>query len=115
MEVGDITDFSTGTPKDSLHADLNGHAHHDVAYTVEFQCDLSTNATGTTGTVMPSGFLIDSVQAGTTTGVVAPEQATGAITADVLDQDSLFFVFLQTSSAETTGPQLLDLHVEYVN
>jgi hypothetical protein len=114
VELGDLTDFTTGTPI-VLCTLLETHTTTTAAYSVSFQCNLDTNATGATGSIMPSGWLIDGLQAGTTVAISAPEQATGAITADVLDQDTLFVVFLQTSSAETTGPQLLDLHVELVN
>ena len=61
---------------------------------------------------MPGGFLLEQLQAGTTTGNLAVESATAAITTDVLDQDSIFIEWLQTSAAETGGVQLLDLHVE---
>jgi hypothetical protein len=106
VEIGDVTDFTTGTPK-ILCTELETHTTTTVAYSVDFTCTLQTNAIGTSGSIMPGGFLIDGTQAGTTTGIAAPEQATGAITADVQDQDLLYVVFLQTASAETGGVQLL--------
>ncbi len=110
--IGDITDFSTGTPKAVCTFTSTG-ALTTVAYDVQFQCDVMSNATGTTGTLMPDGFLIAQVAATTTAAEVDVESATGAITIDTLDQDQLFIVFLQTSAAEsTTPPQLQSLHID---
>jgi hypothetical protein len=114
VEVGDITDFSTGTPK-ALCTELEVHTTTTAAYSVDFTCTLQTQATGTTGSIQPGGFLIDGLEAGTTLAIVAPEQDTGAITADVQDQDLLYIVFSQTTSAETTGPTLQKLTINQIN
>jgi len=116
VSIGDITDFSTGTPKAVCTFTSTG-ALTTVAYNTQFQCDMMTNATGTTGTLMPDGFSLVQVQGGTTTAAEADvESATGAITIDTLDQDTLYIVFLQTSAAEsTTPPQLQALHIEPLN
>jgi len=113
VSTGNITDFSTGTPKALCTLTSTG-ALTTAAYDAQFQCDLVTNATGTTGTVMPDGFSIFQVQGGTTTAAeVTVESAPAAITTDVLDQDQIFIVFLQTSAAEsTTPPQLQSLHID---
>jgi hypothetical protein len=114
--IGDITDFTTGTPKAVCTLTTTGTIT-TAAYDGQFQCDWTTNATGTTGTIMPDGFSIFQLQAGTTTSPsVAVESATGAITADVLDEDLLYVAFLQTSAAEsTTPPQLQSFSIEPIN
>jgi hypothetical protein len=111
--LGDTTDFSTGTPKAICTLTSTG-ALTTVAYGAQFQCDLTTNAVGATGSLMPDGFSIVQVQGGSTTAAeVTVESATAAITADVLNPSTLNIEFLQTSAAEsTTPPQLLTLHVE---
>jgi hypothetical protein len=114
VEIGDVTDFSTGTPK-ALCTLLEVHTTTTAAYSVDFTCTLQTQTTGTTGTIQPGGFLVDGLEAGTTLAIVAPEQDTGAITADVQDQDLLYIVFSQTSSAETTGPTLAKLTISQIN
>jgi hypothetical protein len=117
VEIGNITNFSTGTPKvvcTLLDPTSTGTAN--VKYHEE--CDWTVNALTSTGSIMPGGFLVESV-AGSGGGVVSAiaEQGAGtAVTADVLDQDSVYFVYLQTSGASTTTPpQLLDLKVEVLN
>jgi hypothetical protein len=114
VEVGDITDFTTGTPK-ALCTELEVHSTTTVAYSVDFTCTLQTQATGTTGSIQPGGFLIDAAEAGGTLGIATSEQDTGAITADVQDQDLLYVVFSQTTSAETTGPTLQKLTINQIN
>lgn len=114
VEIGDITDFSTGTPK-ALCTELEIHTTTTVAYSVDFTCTLQTQATGTTGSIQPGGILVDGVAAGGTAPILAVEQDTGAITADVQDQDLLYVVFSQTTSAETTGPTLQKLTINQIN
>jgi hypothetical protein len=110
--IGDITDFTTGTPK-AVCTDTETTATGTAAIKVHLDCTWTVNATGTTGSIMPGGFMLEQLQAGTTTGNLAVESATAAITTDVLDQDLIFVEFLQTTAAEsTTPPQLIDLHVE---
>lgn len=110
VEIGDITDFSTGTPK-VVCSFPEVHTTTTATYLANFTCDWNTQATGATGTIMPSGMLVDNVS-GTLGISVSEVGGLAGITADVLDQDSIFIVFLQTSSAETTGPSLVDLHIE---
>ena len=116
VEIGDITDFSSGTPK--IVCTLNGDITTSGTAAVKYheECDWTVNALGTTGTIMPGGFGIEQVAAQGTIGNPYAEGATAAITADVLDQDSVYFVFLQTSGAEsTTPPKMLDLKIEVLN
>jgi hypothetical protein len=114
-EIGDITDFSTGTPK-IVCTEGETTANGTAAIKVHFDCSWTVNALGTTGSIMPGGFFLEQLQAGTTTGNLGVESATAAITADVLDQDSVYFVFLQATGAEsTTPPQLLNLKIEVLN
>lgn len=110
--IGDITDFTTGTPK-AVCTDTETTATGTAAIKVHIDCTWTVNATGTTGSIMPGGFMLEQLQAGTTTGNLAVESATAAITTDVLDQDLIYVEFLQTTAAEsTTPPQLIDLHIE---
>lgn len=114
-EIGDITDFSTGTPK-IVCTEGETTATGTAAIKVHFDCAWTVNALGTTGTLMPGGFFLEQLQAGTTTGNLGVESATAAITTDILDQDALYFVFLQASAAEsTTPPQLMNLKIEVLN
>lgn len=114
--IGDITDFTTGTPKAVCTLTETTAIGSDAAYNRQFQCDWTVNATGTTGSIMPDGFAILQLGAGTTAGYAAVESATGAITADVLDQDLVYIEYLQTTDAEsTTPPQLQSLHVEVLS
>ncbi len=116
VEIGDITDFSTGTPLIicKLAGDITATGTAAIKYHEE--CDWTVNAIGTTGTIMPGGFGIEQVSAQGTIGNPYIEGSTAAITADVLDQDAVFFVFLQTSGAEsTTPPQMQDLKIEVLN
>lgn len=116
VEIGDITDFSSGTPKIvcTLSGDITASGTAAIKYHEE--CDWTVNALGATGTLMPGGFGIEQVQAQGTIGNAFAEGATAAITADILDQDSVYFVYLQTSGAEsTTPPKMLDLKVEVLN
>jgi len=113
VALGDITDFSTGTPLTICTLTGTTVTAANAAYTQEFSCTLETNATGATGSIMPDGWITQQLSAGTTTGAAGVEQAAAAITADVLDQDSLFIVFTQTTDAQsTTPPHLLSLHLE---
>lgn len=111
--IGDITDNSSGAPKlvcSNTVATTTGTS----AMSYRFDCVMTTNATGTTGTIMPDSWQFWNVAGAA--GVLGGEQATGAITVDVLDWDTLFLVFLQTSGVEnTTGPQLQDLHIEVIS
>ncbi len=108
VKVGDITDFTTGTPITECNMP-EVHTTTTATYLADFTCNLQTNAIGTTGSLLPSGFIIDNVSG--TLGIAAADVNSAVVTTDVLDQDQLFIVFLQTSSAETTGPTLLTLDV----
>lgn len=116
VEIGDITDFTTGTPKivcTELIPTSTGTAN--VKYHQE--CDMTVNALGVTGTLMPGGFSIASV-AGSGGAVISgvAEQGTAAITTDILDQDAVYFVYLQAAGASTTTPpKMLDLKIEVLD
>lgn len=115
VAMGDITDFSTGTPKTVCTLTGTTATAANSAFTQEFSCTLTTNAIGTTGTVMPDGWIIQQISAGGTTGASGISGG-AAITTDVQDQDSLYVVFTQTTDAQsTTPPQLQALHVEVLN
>jgi len=114
--IGDVTDFSTGTPKAVCTITTTGTIT-TAAYDGQFSCTWTVNAVGTTGSISPDGFSIFQLQAGTTTSPsVAVESATGAITVDTVDPATINVEFLQTSAAEsTTPPQLQTLHIETLN
>lgn len=110
--IGDITDNSSGAPKVVCNNTI-ATATGTSAMSGRFDCLMTTNATGTTGTIMPDSWQFYNV--GAAAGVLGGEQSTAAITIDTQDWDTLFLVFLQTSGAETTTPpQLQDVHVEVV-
>jgi hypothetical protein len=111
VAIGDITDFTTGTPNVACKL-LMTQALTAAAQSLNFECRLETLTTGTTGTIMPGGHIETILAAGTTLGAMAAEESTAALTADVLDPDTLFVVFLQTSAAETGGVQLLEMHID---
>jgi hypothetical protein len=116
VEIGDVTDFTTGTPLIicKLAGDITTSGTAAIKYHEE--CDWTVNAIGTTGSLMPGGFGIEQVSAQGTIGNPYVEGSTAATTADILDQDAVFFVFLQTSAAEsTTPPQMQDLKIEILN
>ena len=103
--VGDVTDFTTGTPK-AVCTPTVPTTTGTSAIAYHFDCVGLVQTTGTTGTIMPNDFQVNSVGAGSTVG-------TSAITIDVQDWDILYFVFIQTSGAETTTPpQVQELTVE---
>ncbi len=111
--LGDITDNSSGAPK-AVCTNTVATTTGTAAMSGKVDCMLTTNATGTTGTVMPDSWQMYNV--GAAAGVLGGEQATGAVTVDLLNWDTIFLVFLQTSGAETTTPpQLQDLHVEVIS
>jgi hypothetical protein len=113
VEIGDITDFSTGTPKIvcTLFAPV-ATTTANVKY--HEQCDWTVNALGATGSMMPGGFSDLSIAAsGSAVLATIAEQGTAAITTDILDQDAVYFVWLQTGGAEsTTPPKMLNLKIE---
>ncbi len=113
VEIGDITDFSTGTPK--IVCTLNGDitATGTAATKYHEECTWTVNALGVTGTLMPGGFGVEQVVGLGTIGNPFVEAGTAAVTADILDQDTVYFVWVQTSGAETTTPpQMLNLKIE---
>ena len=116
VEIGSLTDFSAGTPK-IVCTLLTPTSTGTVNAKYHEQCDLTVNALGATGTLMPGGWLTASV-AGSAGAVISSiaEQGTAAITTDILHQDSVYFVYLQTSGASTTTPpHMLNLKVEVLN
>ncbi|MCU1304929.1 MAG: hypothetical protein JWQ87_5213 [Candidatus Sulfotelmatobacter sp.] len=82
-----------------------------AVYNAVFNCTMTTNAIGASGTVMPDGFALVQLGAGTTTGPVAVESATAAITDSLSTQDWLYVTFIGTSGTGT-AEQLLDLNIE---
>lgn len=115
VKIGDITDFTTGTPLTICNGAGDITASGTAAIIFHEECDWTVNAIGATGSIMSGGFGIEQVAALGTIGnpFAIPMSAT---TADVLDQDSVYFVYLQTSGAETTTPpQMQDLKIEVLN
>lgn len=115
VAIGDITDFSTGTPLIICNGKGDITATGTAAIIYHEECDWTVNAIGTTGSIMPGGFGIEQVAALGTIGNPYAIPPT-AVTADILDQDAVFFVYKQTSGAETTTPpQMQDLKIEVLN
>lgn len=102
--------FTTGTPT-AICSLADTTALSAAVYNAKFSCDITTNATGASGTVVPSGFLFTQLGAGTTTGAVAVDTATAAITTALNTQNSIYIVYVPTSGTNTAA-QLLDLHLE---
>jgi len=103
--IGDITDFSSGTPK-AVCTPTVITSSGTVANAYHFDCVGLITASGTTGKIVPDDFEAAPYGAGSSTG-------TGSVTADVQDWDLLYLVFVQTSGAEnTTPPQLQALRLE---
>jgi len=112
VEIGNVTDFTTGTPKIECIGNGDITASGTAAIVFHEECDLTTTATGTTGTIQPGGFGIEQVAALGTIGNPFAIPST-AVTTDVADWDILYFVYLQTSGAETTTPpQLQSLRIQ---
>ena len=108
--IGEPTDNSAGAPT-AVCTNTVATTTGTSAMSYRFDCAITTNATGATGSVMPDSWQMDNVAGAA--GVLGGEQATAAVTLDVLHQDTIELVFLQTSGVENaTGPQLQDLHVE---
>lgn len=88
-----------------------------AASNTAFQCDLTVNAiSASAGTMMPDGFSINQLAAGTTTATtVAVDTGIAAITGlDTSDQLDMF-VILSAGTAAINPAQLLDLHIEVLN
>lgn len=115
VAIGDITDFSTGTPLIICNGKGDITTTGTAAIIYHEECDWTVNAIGTTGSLMPGGFGNEQVAALGTIGNPYSIPAT-LVTADVLDQDAVYFVYKQTSGAEaTTAPQMQDLKIEVLN
>ena len=115
VEIGDVTDFSSGTPLVVCNGAGDITTTGTAAVIYHEECDWTVNAIGTTGSIMPGGFGIEQVAALGTIGNPYAIPAT-AVTADVQDQDAVYFVYLQTGGAEAvTGPQMQDLKIEVLN
>lgn len=102
--------FTTGTPT-AICSMADTTALSAAVYNAKFSCDITTNAIGASGTVVPSGFLFTQLGAGTTTGAVAVDTATAAITNKLDTANSIYVVYVPTSGTNTAA-QLLDLHLE---
>lgn len=102
--------LTTGTPT-TLCKMAETTAPGAAAIGINFDCYLTTNATGVTGTVMPNGRAIVQLQAGTTAGSAAVDTATAAITNDIIDQNTLYITFIGTSGTDT-AEQLAQLTLE---
>lgn len=115
VEIGDVTDFTTGTPKIVCIGNGDITTSGTAAIIYHEECDMTVTATGTTGAITPGGFGIEQVSAQGTIGNAYGIPPT-SVTADLLDQNSIYFVYLQTSGAETTTPpQMQDLKIEVLN
>lgn len=101
--------WTTGTPTD-ICIFKNTTALSAAVYSLNFTCTITTNATGTSGTLMPDGMAVVALGAGTTAGTAMPELGTAAITASLTGVNNLFITYIPTSGTDT-AVQLLDLHL----
>jgi hypothetical protein len=105
--------FTTGTP--TAICSTIGAALTAAAYNTVLSCTMTVNATGASGTIMPNGWSISQLAAGTTTSIATNvDTGTAAITDDLTGQQ-LLYVVLTSGTAATNPAQLLDLHIEYLN
>lgn len=102
--------FTTGTPT-AICAMSHTTALSAVVYGARFECTMTTNATGASGTVMPDGFAMFQIGAGTTIGNLAVDTGTAAITDSLSGVDNIYVIYKGTSGT-STAVQLLDLHLE---
>jgi hypothetical protein len=115
VSIGDITDFSTGVPLIICNGKGDITASGTAAIGFHEVCEWTVNAIGATGSIMPGGWAIEQVSALGTIGnpFIIPS---AAVTADILDQDAVYFLYKQTSGAETTTPpQMQNLKIEILN
>lgn len=103
--------FTTGTPT-NICTMTDTTALTAAANSAEFTCTMTTNATGATGTIMPGGFALTQLDAGTTAGAAAVESATAAITDNLTGASTTLYVTYIGSGGTSTAVQLLDLHIE---
>jgi hypothetical protein len=106
--------FTTGTPT-VLCQFTNTVTLAAVAYGTSFECTLTTNAIGASGTIMPNGFAITQAAAGGATALsIGVDTGTAAIT-NKLDGQNTIYIVLTTGTAATNPAQLLDLHIVPLN
>lgn len=105
--------WTTGTPT-NICIFKNTTALSAAVYSLNFSCTMTTNATGTSGTVMPDGMAVVALGAGTTAGTAMPELGTAAITDNISIVNWLYVTYVPTSGTDT-AVQLLDLHIESLN
>jgi hypothetical protein len=102
--------FTTGTPT-NICTLTDTTALTAAANSTEFTCTMTTNATGSSGTIMPGGFALTQLQAGTTAGAGAVDSATAAITDNIAGTTTLYITYIG-SGGTSTAVQLMDLHLE---
>lgn len=105
--------FTTGTPT-NICTLTDTTALTAAANSTAFSCIITTNATGTSGTLMPDGFSFTQLQAGTTAGAAAVESATAAITDNIAGVTYLYVTYIG-SGGTSTAVQLVDLHIDILN
>jgi hypothetical protein len=102
---------SSGAPIDVCAPTIVTSTSTAAFTTWKFDCTITTNATGSSGTLMPDGFgAFFSTVAGASADTLG-----AAATVDLTSLEVVDLVFVQTTSAETSGVQLMDLHFEPIN
>lgn len=104
--------FSTGTPT-AVCTVATTTALTTAAYGAYFECTLTTNAATT---IMPSGFLITQLTAGTTTAsAVGVDTGTAAISNSGLATASMIYITNTLGTAGASDQQILSLTIEQLN
>lgn len=102
---------SSGAPIDVCAPTISTSTSTAVASTWKFDCYITTTAIGASGTLMPDGFGAFN----STVAAASPDTLGAAATVDLTALEVVDLVFVQTTSAETGGVQLMDLHFEPIN
>lgn len=109
VQLGPI--YTTGTPTTVCNMAQTSVALTAAANGFSFSCTMTANAIGATGSLMPNGWALAQLQAGSTAGNAMVDTGTAAITNNLAAQDQLYITFIETSGTSTAA-QLLDLHLE---
>ena len=81
---------------------------------IVFSCKLTTNATGTSGTIQPDGLMVIAPATGAALETVLDSSAAAIASLSLTTQNTLFVQFT-SGSGTSANLQLLDLHLECLN
>ena len=107
--------YSTGTPTTACTFTNTVALTNTHVYNADFLCDITTNATGTSGTMMVDGHQITQDQLGTVTGVAIAEDNSVAALTNAQSTANMLWIIMTTGTAAVNPAQLLTLHLEALN